>query len=126
MKLALDHHYSPAIAAQLRANGHDVVAAIEMGWETEGDESLLSLCHSEQRALLTNNVADFVAIIRRWAVEGRSHSGLIFTSDTSLPRGRSTIGMYIELLQELLNSNVRSSAFVDRVHWLTRPRSSEQ
>ena len=125
MKLALDHHYSPAIAAQLRADGHDVVAAIEMGWETEGDESLLNLCHSEQRALLTNNVADFVAIIRRWAVEGRSHSGLIFTSDTSLPRGRSTIGMYIALLQELLDSNVRSSAFVDRVHWLTRPRSSE-
>jgi len=125
VKLALDHHYSPAIAAQLRADGHDVVAAIEVGWETEGDESLLNLCHSEQRALLTNNVADFVAIIRRWAVEGRSHSGLIFTSDTSLPRGRSTIGMYIALLEELLNSNVRSSAFVDRVHWLTRPRSSE-
>ncbi len=126
MKLALDHHYSPAIATQLRADGHDVVAAIEMGWETDGDESLLNLCQSEQRALLTNNVADFVAIIRRWAIEGRSHSGLIFTSDTSLPRGRSTIGMYIALLQDLLDSNVRGNAFVDRVHWLTRPTSSEQ
>jgi hypothetical protein len=126
VKLVLDHHYSPAIAAQLRADGHDVVAAIEMGWETESDESLLILCQSEQRALLTNNVADFVSIIRRWALEGRSHSGLIFTSDTSLPRGRSTIGMYVALLEELLDSNVRGDAFVDRVHWLTRSRSSEQ
>ena len=126
MKLALDHHYSPAIAAQLRADGHDVVAAIEMGWETEGDESLLNLCHSEQRVLLTNNVADFVTIIRRWALEGRSHSGLMFTSDTSLPRGRSTIGTYVARLEELLDSNVRGNAFLDCVHWLTRPTSSEQ
>lgn len=125
MKLALDHHYSPAIAAQLRADSHDVVAAIDMGWETEDDESLLMLCHGEQRVLLTNNVADFVTIVRRWALEGRSHSGLVFTSDASLPRGRSTIGTYVALLEELLDSNVRADAFVDRVHWLTRTRSSE-
>ena len=34
--------------------------------------------------------------------------------------------MYVELLEELLDSNVEVHAFVDRVHWLTRPRSSEQ
>jgi predicted nuclease of predicted toxin-antitoxin system len=118
VKLALDHHYSTKIASRLRENGHDVVAVVERGWETEADEILLTLCHEEGRALLTNNVRDFAAITRRWAAEGRPHSGLIFTSDSSLPRSRSTIGRYVQMLQQLLESVPHEDAFVDRVHWL--------
>jgi hypothetical protein len=124
VKLALDHHYSRVIAERLRELSHDVVAAIEQGWETEDDESLLTLCHREHRALLTNNVADFTVIVRRWAVEGRQHSGLLFTSDSSLPRSRDTIGGYELLLDELLRSNTKDDAFTDRVHWLSNPSSS--
>lgn len=118
MKLALDHHYSTAIATHLRERGHDVVAAIERRWETEDDEPLLALCEREQRTLLTNNVADFAVISRSWAVEGRRHSGLIFTSDASMPRNRDSIGRYVEALDEFLRSNPGQDAFVDRVHWL--------
>jgi hypothetical protein len=116
--LALDHHYSRAISEQLRARGFDVIAAIERGWETELDEALLVLCEQEQRVLMTNNVADFVVIIRRWAVEGRRHAGLIFTSDASMPRGRDAILRYVESLDTLLRSNRDDHAFADRVHWL--------
>ena len=118
MKLALDHHYSTAIARTLREQGFDVIAAIERGWETEDDEDLLDICHQEQRALATNNVADFTVIVRDWAVEGRWHSGLIFTSDVGMPRGRQTIGRYIEVLAELLRVNPRDDAFTDCIHWL--------
>ncbi len=118
MKLALDHHYSTKIASQLRENGFDVVAIVERGWETEADEVLLTLCHDERRALLTNNVRDFVVIARRWAAEGRAHSGLIFTSDASLPRSRLTIGRYVEVLEQLLHSLPGEDAFIDHVHWL--------
>ena len=118
MRLVLDHHYSPAIARTLREQGFDVVAAIERGWETEDDEALLDICDKEQRALVTNNVADFTVIVRDWAFEGRRHSGLIFTSDVSMPRGRQTIGRYIEVLAELLRTNPRDDAFTDRIQWL--------
>jgi hypothetical protein len=117
MRLALDHHYSRIIADQLRDKGHDVVAAIEQGWEWELDEPLLALCASEQRALVTNNVADFTAIARRWAAQGRSHAGLVFTSDASLPRTRATIGRYVQLLHDLMTEH-SEDALVDGVHWL--------
>ena len=118
MKLALDHHYSTRIAVQLRRRRCDVIAAVERGWEQEDDETLLGLCGDEQRALVTNNVADFTVIARRWAVEDRHHAGLIFTSDTSLPRGRNTIGRYVDLLQSVIRAHPGDDAFIDRVHWL--------
>lgn len=118
MKLALDHHYSPAIAIDLAGRGHDVIAIAERGWETEDDASLLALCGQELRALLTNNVADFTTIARRLAVEGVQHWGLVFTSDASMPRRRGAIGQYVEALDKLLTSNPSDDALADRVLWL--------
>lgn len=118
MKLALDNHYSPEIAAKLRERSHGVIAAIERGWQAEDDEPLLELCVEEQRALMSNNVADFTEIARRWAAEGRRHCGLIFTSDASMPRGRDTIGRFVEAIDELFRTISDGDAFDDRVHWL--------
>lgn len=118
MKLALDNHYAPAIAAKLRDRGHDAVAAIERGWGDLEDEALLEACAAEQRTLLTNDVADFSSIVRIWATQGRSHAGVIFTSDASMPRARATIGRFVTALDRLLRGNSKIDAFVDRIHWL--------
>lgn len=118
VKLALDHHYATAIAVQLRERGHDAVAAVEQGWETEGDEALLVMCEAQRRALVTNNVGDFTVIARRWAVEGRRHAGLVFTSDASMPRSRRTIGRYVDALDDLLRWHPQDGSFLDRSHWL--------
>lgn len=118
MRLALDHHYSPTIAQKLRDRGHDVVAAIEVGWEDEDDNLLLGLCAAAGRALLTNNVADFAVISRQWQVEGRSHAGLVFTSDRSWPRTKDNIGTFVEALERLLAQHRDGDSFRDRIHWL--------
>jgi predicted nuclease of predicted toxin-antitoxin system len=118
VKLALDHHYSPSIARVLRERGFDVVAAVEVGWEAENDEPLLVLCQGDERCLLTNNVADFAVIARAWQTEGRTHAGLIFTSDVGWPRNRDTIGRYVDALAELMTANATVGSFADRIHWL--------
>jgi hypothetical protein len=118
VRLALDNHYSPTIAVRLREAGHDAVAAVEREWHQEEDESLLTICASEGRALLTNDVADFTAIYRQWAADGRSHAGLIFTSDASMPRGRHTIGRFVDALHDLCRQHADDNALRDRVHWL--------
>jgi len=118
VKLALDHHYSTSIALKLRDSGHDAVAALERGWDREDDESLLAVCDHEKRALLTNNVAHFAVIARGLAAEGRGHSGLIFTSGTSMPRHRGSIGRYVTALNRLLKLNPQEESFFNRIHWL--------
>src|SRR3984893_12305374 len=60
----LDRDRHKASRAGLRC-----LVAIERGWETEDDEALLVLCDKERRALVTNNVADFIVIARGWAIE---------------------------------------------------------
>jgi hypothetical protein len=118
VKIALEHHYSRAIAERLREDGYDVVAAVECGWEQVDDDTLLGLCETDQRVLATNNVADFAVIVQRWVEQGRSHAGLIFTSDMSLPRTRATIGKHIELLAALLLDEGGPHTWTDRVRWL--------
>lgn len=118
MKLALDHHYSPLIARGLRDLGRDAVAAVELAWEAEDDEPLLTLCTNTGRSLMTKNVADFAVIARQWQIEGRAHPGLIFTSDASFPRTRNTIGCFVEAIAHLMQNNPGDDSFVDRTHWL--------
>lgn len=118
LKVALDNHYSPLIAIRLRENGHDAIGAKQRGWDREEDEPLLGICADEGRVLVTNDVADFMAISRTWAAAGRSHPGLIFTSDASMPRSRNTIGRYVDALDDLLARHLGDEAFRDRVHWL--------
>ena len=96
----------------------DRFAAAERGWEAEDDETLLQLCTNDKRSLLTNNVADFAVITRRWQGEGQPHHGLIYTSDASLPRTRNTIGRYVALLQVMHQQHPDLPSLINRTHWL--------
>lgn len=119
MKLLLDEQLSPDIAVRLRERQHDVVAVCERpDLVASDDEALLGLALSENRALLTNNVRDFVRIASRWAGEGRSHGGLLFVSDRTLPRSRDTIGAYVRALEACLRAHPADDALGDRIHWL--------
>jgi Domain of unknown function (DUF5615) len=120
VRLLADEHYATEIAIQLRAAAHDAAALLELGMTGTADEALLAFAAAQGRALLTNNVRDFATIAVGWARSGQDHHGLLFTSDESLPRGRGTIGLYVEVLSALMDANPAQDALRNQVRWLGR------
>lgn len=118
MKLLLDEHYAIEIAAQLRAIGQDGMTVSELGMTGIEDEPLLALASSENRALLTNNARDFMPIVARWATSARDHCGVLLTSDSSMPRHKGTIGLYVKTLRAIMDSNPAPQALANQVRWL--------
>lgn len=79
MRLLLDAHVSgPNVGRRLEESGHDV-RALDQEPALEGldDDEVLALAATEQRILVTHNVADFPRILREWAATQRVHAGVI-------------------------------------------------
>ncbi len=107
MKLLFDEMYPAEIAAQLRTRGHDADAVTE---RTElralADTDLFALAQHEQRALVTENIADFTAIADDHDRRGRAHHGLILVHPSSYPRGNPrTIGRMVTALHRLVGEH---------------------
>ncbi len=65
MRLLLDEMFPPAVARALREQGHDVVAVLEVtDLVGASDVELFSWAQQERRAIVTENVADFLALER--------------------------------------------------------------
>jgi hypothetical protein len=120
VRLLLDEHYSPEIARQLRGKGHDVVAVAERA-DLVGlsDDELLRRMARERRAIVTNNVKDFVPLATRVAVEAGEHHGLLFTSDRSLRRRIDAIGRFVEALDRFLQRHQDEDSYRNQVQWLS-------
>ena len=116
MRLILDHHYPAVIAERLRVQGLAAEPLLERDWHVLEDDVVLEARQADGLTLVTNNVADFTVIARRWQVQGRPHSGLILTSDRLWPRTRHGAGALAAALAELLGDEQRT--WVDRIHWL--------
>jgi Domain of unknown function (DUF5615) len=119
VRLLLDEHYSPKITDELRKRGHDVVSAVERD-DLRGlsDVELSSRATAERRALVTENVADFMPLVRAAAAAGERRFGIVFTSRRSLPRALVTVGLSVERLDEVLRARPEDDALADQVLWL--------
>ena len=81
MKLLLDEMHAPSIADALVVQGWDVVAvAGDATLRGASDADLLDHATRNDRALVTENIADFSPLAMHWASESRNHAGLIFTN----------------------------------------------
>lgn len=111
--------YDPAIAVQLRARDHDVVAVVERrDLRRLADRDLLEVAASEMRALLTENASDLVPIFEAMLVAGRPTSGLLLSSSRSMPRRKRTIGLFVGTINGFLSAHPAEDALRDRLHWL--------
>ncbi len=119
MRLLLDEHFSPRVAEQLRKRGCDVVGAIERA-ELLGlsDEELLRWASKDARAVVTENVRDFLPIHGWFLNHGEQHCGLILTSPRKYPRTEDGFGNVVTALAKLLADRPGSSSLRSDVLWL--------
>jgi predicted nuclease of predicted toxin-antitoxin system len=119
VRLLLDEHYSPRIAAQLRQRGHDVVAARERP-ELRGlsDADLFALMPAERRAILTEDAADFLPLVRAAVVRGTDHFGVVLTSPRQFPRTIRSIGRLVSALDAFLTARPTDDALQGQSWWL--------
>jgi Domain of unknown function (DUF5615) len=91
-RLLLDAHLSGrAIGRALRDRGHDIRALdAEKNLEGLRDEDVLGLAISEDRVLITANVADFLPLLTTLIESGRSHPGCILYPTPSATRTASS------------------------------------
>ena len=106
MKLLLDEMYSPTIAQELRARGHDVASMHDSEYrslEGEADEEVWAVALAHDRVLVSENVRDFRRIEAGALARSQPVVPLIFTTDRQFPRGDpATVGRLVTALDALL------------------------
>ena len=91
MKLLLDEMYTPTIAEQLRARGHDAASIHDPEYrmlEGEPDDEVWAAAIADDRALVSENVQDFRRIEANALAHAQPVARLIFTTDRQFPQGR--------------------------------------
>lgn len=102
-RLLLDEMLSGVIADQLRNRGHDVVAVVDDPAMTGlSDDEVLAVAVLAQRAVVTANIRDFIALDQRHRAVGRSHPGIVLVSSTTFRQDRSFVGSLVGALDKLL------------------------
>ena len=119
MRLLLDEMYPTALADQLRTRGHDVSAATERPeLRSLPDAVVFTVAQGEQRAVVTENIGDFTAIVDGADLRSEAHFGLVLIDPAKFPRGqRRTIGRLVTQLDRLLRQQRSTDATSPRF-WL--------
>lgn len=82
------------------------------------DPDLFAIAQHERRAIVTENVADFVRIADGCDRRGGEHHGIVLLDSRRYPRGNPrTIGRMVEALERLLEQHPRDDATSVRL-WL--------
>lgn len=96
----------------LRLRGVTVLTALESALIETSDEEHLRFAATQGCALYTFNVGDFFRLHTAWAIEGRSHSGIILS-----PQQRFSTGEQVRRLLRL-RSPIGEAAMRNRVEFL--------
>lgn len=109
-KLHLNENLSPSLAIQLRKHGIDVTSSHEENLLTEPDDRQLPFAVSQQRAIVTFNIADFIDLHNQYMTETKEHYGIILSTEVPL-------GVLFNRLLRLLNS-ISVNEMKNQIRWL--------
>jgi len=103
-RLLLDEMFSDAIAQELCARGHDVLAVVaDPALVALADEQILAHAASTGRALVTANIKDFMPLDAGYRAAGRAHAGLILVHTKTFPQDRAYTTAVAKALSALLD-----------------------
>jgi len=119
VRLLLDEMLSPAIARELREQGHDVLAVAEhAGWAALSDPEVLAVARTERRAIVTNNVRDYrPPHADAITPGGPGHFGMIFMPG-SYRRTKADTGRIISALEAKLTEYPGDEDLANGECWL--------
>lgn len=119
MRLLLDEMYAPALAAALRDAGIDAKGVSEdaLLWGLP-DADVWALAQREGRAVVTEDVADFLRLEAWWRSRGDRHCGLlVLRRERLLRRHDAAVRVAAERLVALLEHR-SPEELVDLVQWV--------
>jgi Domain of unknown function (DUF5615) len=104
LRLLIDEMYPAAIAEQLRRRGHDASTVTESAeLRSQADSAIFALAQRERRAVVTENVSDFIPLADDADQRDQPHHGLVLVDPAKYRRGsRRTIGRLVTALDRLL------------------------
>jgi hypothetical protein len=97
-----DEHVQAELAAMLVGRGFDVLTARDVGRSNRGlsDEDQLAYATAESRVLVTYDLRDYFRIAREWEASGRSHAGIVVSSqrppEEQVPRFLKLFELYAD------------------------------
>ncbi len=102
--LLLDEMFSDAIAQELCARGHDVLAVVaDPALVAVPDEQILAHAAATGRALVTANIRDFIPLDAGYRAAGRAHAGLILVQTKTFRQDRTYTTAITKALSPLLD-----------------------
>ena len=118
MRLLVDEMLAPAIARELCARGHDVVAIKEHAeWVGRSDVEVMAFAREQRRALVTNNLRDFRPLHAAALAEGEGHFGMVFVP-SAYRRTRADVGRLVAALETQLAAYPDEEDLTDGETWL--------
>jgi hypothetical protein len=122
LKLLLDEHVSPDVAAGLRHRIPALAIRSMTDWEGgnflgQEDSVCLQEAFVQGLTLVTYDRRTIPPLLKRWAEEGRSHAGVIFVDEKTI--SPADIGGLVKALSMLVKQT-RAWDWTDRILFLRR------
>jgi Domain of unknown function (DUF5615) len=119
LRILLDEHFSGRAAAELRRRGYEATAVTECR-ELRGlpDAELFAHAQSEGYAIVTQDYADFTALVRAAAIEEAEHAGVIFVPKRLWSSIRD-VDRLVDSAARFLDEHEGEETFRGLVAWLS-------
>jgi hypothetical protein len=93
LKLLLDEHISPAVAAGLRRRSRTLIVHAMTEWEGgnflgQEDAACLREAAVQRMTLVTYDLRTIPPLLKVWAEEGRAHGGVIFVDEKTISQAK--------------------------------------